>query len=169
LYTKGQRVVVFGRCVDAFRLLPESRRGLWLCSRGCGSSAYQVIIDCLSLWCCWRFLPLFLVRRSIPALELRPWVLCLMARNPAVACKFFCHPAFWTELDSVWLSVFPTAPPPLRAPTSVPAARHRDRAFPTGQTSAPPPAHRSVVAFHHFLFLRFADAHVIGNKQINKS
>ncbi len=67
--TKGLCIVVFGRCVDASRLVPLSRRGLWFCSRGCGISAYQVIIDCLSLWCSCRFLPLYLVRRSSPALE----------------------------------------------------------------------------------------------------
>ena len=66
------------------------------------------------------------------------------------------HPRLFalSEADSVWLSVFPTAPPPIRAPTSGSAARHRGRASPPRQTSAPPsgaaPAHRSVFAFHHF-------------------
>ena len=69
MYTKGQCRVFFCRCVDVSSLLPLSRRGLWFCSRSYGISVYQVIIGCLSLWCCWRFLPLFLVRRSIPALE----------------------------------------------------------------------------------------------------
>ena len=48
------------------------------------------------------------------------------------------HSSFWTEIDSVCLSGLPTVPPLLRAPTSVPAARHRCRAFPPGQPSAPP-------------------------------
>ena len=60
--------------------------------------------------------------------------------------------SFWTEIDSVCLSVFPTDPPP----TSVPAARHRCRAFHQGslprRPPEPPPAHRFIFAFHHFLF-----------------
>ena len=40
--------------------------------------------------------------------------------------------SFWTEIDSVCLSVFPTDPPP----TSVPAARHRLPSVPPGQSSA---------------------------------
>jgi len=57
------------RCLPFVALLPQSRRVSGCVLGGCGNSAYQVIIDCLSLWCCWRFLPLFLVRRSSPALE----------------------------------------------------------------------------------------------------
>jgi hypothetical protein len=52
--------------------------------------------------------------------------------------------SFWTEIDSVCLSVFPTDPPP----TSVPAARHRCRAFPPGQSSAPPSGTAPGPSFH---------------------
>ena len=42
--------------------------------------------------------------------------------------------SFWTETDSVLLSVCQTAPPPLWAQTSVTAARHRARGFPPGMS-----------------------------------
>ena len=44
---------------------------------------------------------------------------------------------FWTEIDRVWISLFPPAPPRLPAPTSASADRHRARAFPPGHSSSP--------------------------------
>ena len=92
--------------------------------------------------------PLLWLPVSVAALAVFTPPSCQSSRPGHALCRRrprLCLPSspFWTEIDGVWMSLFPTAPPPLPAPTWASAGILLLR------RPVLPPVHRPVFAFHH--------------------